>query len=96
MNPYCPECETELDLSTRTCPACRWSPMAARLATRPEPQAHEMSLTERYRGTRYDVSVQGGLSSEGHHVARGRAFVLVALVAGASLYALIVNSMGIF
>ena len=26
MSAYCPECETDLDPTTGTCPACRWDP----------------------------------------------------------------------
>ena len=57
MNAYCPECETELDVTTGICPACRWDPMVSRtvVVPRPEPES-ELSLTERYRGTRYAVS----------------------------------------
>jgi hypothetical protein len=96
MNAYCPECETELDITTGICPACRWDPMVARtvVETAPEPE-RELSLTERYRGTRFDVSSQQA-AVEGTHVSRGRAFVLIALVAGVFLYGGVMSAMGMF
>ena len=88
MSAYCPECETDLDPATGICPACRWDPYVAATAQAPaQPAEPEMSLTERYRGTRYDVTVpQSG--GGGGTMSRGRTFVLVSLVAGAGLYAL--------
>jgi hypothetical protein len=97
MNAYCPECETELDVTTGICPACRWDPLMAQRFVRqtPEPE-RQLTLTERYRGTRYDVSMQQALA--GHHdgVSRGRSFVLVALVAAVGLYAGAMSAMGLF
>ena len=93
MNAYCPECETDLDQSTGICPACRWDPLIAakvQPAQRPE---RELSLTERYRGTSFDVSV-GAHAVDHGPVSRGRSFVIVSLVTGAGLYALVVSLMG--
>lgn len=97
MNAYCPECETELDITTGICPACRWDPMVARTVTEPisGSDAPELSLTERYRGTRFDVGSQQALV-ERHPVSRGRAFVLIALVAGVFLYGGVMSAMGLF
>ena len=96
MNAYCPECETELDITTGICPACRWDPMVARTIAEPTPEPElEMSLTERYRGTNYDVSLQQA-AVEGSHVSRGRAFVLISLAAGVVLYGGVMSAMGMF
>jgi hypothetical protein len=54
-----------------------------------------MSLTERYRGTRFDVAQQQ-LAMEGHHSSRGRTFVAVGLVAGVFLYGGVMSAMGMF
>ena len=97
MNAYCPECETELDQTTGICPACRWDPMTVRaVAVPPEEQGPEMSLTERYRGTTYDVTLDQMTMDEHHGVSRGRSFVLVALVGGVVLYGGVISAMGIF
>ena len=96
MNAYCPECETELDITTGICPACRWDPMVARTFAAPTPEPeHELSLTERYRGTGFDIQQQQA-AMDSHHVSRGRAFVLVALVAGVFLYGGVMSAMGMF
>lgn len=96
MNAYCPECETELDITTGICPACRWDPMVARTDIEvPSEPEQELSLTERYRGTQFDVSLQQA-AVEGTHVSRGRAFVLLALAAGVVLYGGVMSAMGIF
>ncbi len=94
MNAYCPECETELDQATGICPACRWDPIVAQTIVAPREEEPEMSLTERYRGTRYDVSAHTA-TEHAPVVPRSRAVILVALVAGAGVYGLIVNSMGV-
>ena len=95
MSAYCPECETDLDPATGICPACRWDPyIAANIQAPAQSTEPELSLTERYRGTRYDVSVDRGGSGAGRVVSRGRAFVVVSLVAGAALYALVMSFMG--
>ena len=94
MNAYCPECETELDVTTGICPACRWDPMVAR-ATVTRHSEPEMSLTERYRGTGFDIAERQAVM-ESHGVSRGRAFVLVALVAGVFLYGGVMSAMGLF
>jgi hypothetical protein len=96
MNAYCPECETELDITTGICPACRWDPLVARTIATPRFEAdREMSLTERYRGTRFDVSSEQA-AVDGRHVSRGRAFVLMALAAGVFLYGGVMSAMGLF
>ncbi len=96
MNAYCPECETELDITTGICPACRWDPMIARTVSQPLEEAEpELSLTERYRGTRFDISSQQAAVQESH-VSRGRVFVLMALVAGVFLYGGVMSAMGLF
>ncbi len=94
MNAYCPECETELDVTTGICPACRWDPMVARAAVARDSEP-EMSLTERYRGVSFDIAEQQA-AMESHSVSRGRAFVLVALVAGVVLYGGVMSAMGLF
>ena len=94
MNAYCPECETELDVTTGICPACRWDPMVVQTVVAPRASEPELSLTERYRGTRFDVSEQVAL--EDHSVSRGRAFVIIALVAGVFLYGGVISAMGMF
>ena len=96
MNAYCPECETELDQNTGICPACRWDPIVVAKAIQPEPQDAEMSLTERYRGTQYDITLQQAAFSDATSMSRGRTFVIVALVAGGALYGLTMGAMGLF
>jgi uncharacterized Zn finger protein (UPF0148 family) len=96
MNAYCPECETELDQNTGICPACRWDPTVVALAAAPKADERTMSLTERYRGTEYDVSLHQAAFNDATTVSRGRAFVLVGLVAGVGLYGVAMSAMGIF
>lgn len=96
MNAYCPECETELDQATGICPACRWDPTVAALAARSQVQEPEMSLTERYRGTQYDISLQQAAFNDATSVSRGRAFVLMALVACVALYGVVIGALGVF
>lgn len=94
MNAYCPECETDLDQVSGICPACRWDPVVAAATRRPAVGARpEMSLTERYRGTRFDVSVHEGTANR-PTVSRGRSFVVVSLVAGAALYGVVMTTLG--
>ncbi len=93
MSAYCPECETDLDQSTGICPACRWDPVFAATARQVRPPEPGLSLTERYRGTRYDVSAQDIVVQRGG-VSRGRSFVIVSLVAGAALYGTVMVMMG--
>jgi len=95
MNAYCPDCETELDQATGICPACRWDPMIVRTLMTPTAEESELSLTERYRGSRYDVSSDQAAMHDAAGVSRGRSFVLVALIAGAGLYALVMSATGI-
>jgi hypothetical protein len=98
MNAYCPECETELDVTTGICPACRWDPLIARTISAAPPRNEEkvdyFSLTERYRGTSYDISVQQ--AAVGDQISRGRVFVVVGLIAGVVLYGGVISAMGIF
>ena len=95
MNAYCPECETELDVTTGICPACRWDPLVARTVTAAKEAEPEMSLTERYRGTNFDITLEQAAIDD-RHVSRGRAFVLIALVAGVVLYGGVMSAMGLF
>lgn len=100
MNAYCPECETELDQATGICPACRWNPTAIALAAQPQHQEPELSLTERYRGTEYDftleqAAIDEAVMSASSGFSRGRAFVLVALVLGIALYGVVIAAMGV-
>jgi len=91
MNAFCPQCETELDQATGICPACRWDPVVVALNAPVVSDGPELSLTERYRGTRYDMTLeQGPMSNSG--VSRGRTFVVVALVAGAVLYGVVMST----
>lgn len=93
MYAYCPKCETELDQATGICPACRWDPIvASRQAVRVDEP--EVSLTERYRGTRYEFS--SGIAAErGSSMSRGRTFVVVGLLAAAGLYGLVLGVTGL-
>jgi hypothetical protein len=91
MNAYCPECETDLDQATGICPACRWDPRAV---VAPAPIVPQMSLTERYRGTGYDLDPQGLVLPQQSHISRGRAFVLMALVAVAAFYGVVLALLG--
>ena len=97
MNAYCPECETDLDPSTGICPACRWDPLISTSlrSVRIEPDAG-MSLTERYRGTPYDLSLQSEMAGSHASVSRGRVFVIAGLVAAATIYGLMLSVMGPF
>ena len=96
MNAYCPECETELDQATGICPACRWDPTVIALLNQSAQGESELSLTERYRGTRFEASPQQAAMSGNGSAARGRAFVVAALVAGVVLYAIVMSAMGVF
>ena len=95
MNAYCPECETELDVATGICPACRWDPLVTRRVVSQREEEREMSLTERYRGAGFDFMEQQA-TMEDHSVSRGRVFVLVGLAAGVFLYGGVMSAMGIF
>jgi len=96
MNAYCPDCETELDQATGICPACRWDPMIARTSAVSQFQEQELSLTERYRGTEFDITLEQMSMHERSGVSRGRAFVVVALVFGVALYGVVISAMGLF
>jgi hypothetical protein len=96
MNAYCPKCETELDQNTGICPACRWDPTAIALSLQPKADTRELSISERYRGTQYDVSLQQAAFDGATTVSRGRAFVLVGLVAAVALYGTAMGAMGLF
>ena len=95
MNAYCPTCETELDQSTGICPACRMDPAIAAQLRSVAPTEPELSLTERYRGTRFDIAA-GEVAARDSSVSRGRSFVLVSLIGGAGLYVLVLAGMGPF
>jgi hypothetical protein len=94
MNAYCPECETELDVTTGICPACRWDPLMVRPTVRPV-EDDGMSLTERYRGTRFDISTQQA-AVEDHGGSRSRLFIGVSLLAAVMLYGGAMSAMGLF
>ncbi len=96
MNAYCPECETELDQNSGICPACRWDPTAVAFSVQAPTDGRELSLTERYRGTEYDVSLHQAAFNDATSVSRGRAFVLVGLVAAVGLYGAAMGAMGVF
>jgi hypothetical protein len=96
MSAYCPKCETDLDPSTGICPACRWDPRISTDVRTVRTAEPEMSLTERYRGTQYDVSLQSAMVSSHQGVSRGRTFVIIGLVAAASLYGVVMGAMGVF
>jgi hypothetical protein len=95
MYAYCPECETELDATSGICPACRWDPDVSKgYNTVRRPRTEEGSITERYRGTAYDASVQ---VAQAVHVeagvSRGRVFVILGLVVGIVVYGVVLTSM---
>ena len=99
MNAYCPECETELDQTTGICPACRWDPIISNESLAVETtEDPEMSLTDRYRGTQYDIAMDQAAVGQATHtsVSRGRAFVVVGLVAGSIMYGIGLAIMGPF
>ena len=93
MNAYCPDCETELDQSTGICPACRWDPLLS-TAQAAQPTAPQISLTERYRGTEYDLRSEYMVAPIAT-VSRGRTFVLVGLAAVVALSILAVSILGV-
>lgn len=96
MNAYCPDCETELDQNSGICPACRWDPvLAAAQQQQAQAKEPEISLSQRYRGTEYDLRAQM-VASQDAPVSRGRAFVIVGLAAGAGLYAIAMGVLGVF
>jgi predicted ATP-dependent serine protease len=95
MNDYCPECETDLDRATGICPACRWDPLIATdVRTLKTTKPQDMSLTERYRGTPWDVSPQFEMAHAQAGISKGRALVIFGLVSGAVLYGLVLSLMG--
>lgn len=86
---FCPHCETQLDAVTFICPACRWDPLAPTEET--DPSDARLSLTERYRGTRYSSSpveapVMARQATATTHTSRVRTFVIVGFVALLGLY----------
>ena len=95
MNAYCPDCETELDQATGICPACRWDPTAVALAAQSDTQEPVMSLTERYRGSEYDITLEQVAVSEHPGVSRARSVILVGLVGGVVLYGAVLTTLGI-
>jgi len=94
MNAYCPECETELDQATGICPACRWDPFLSAARQQVAPTEPEISLTERYRGTQYDLHIASMTEERDAGISRGRMFVLIAAVAAVGLYAVAMGVMG--
>jgi len=97
MNAYCPECETELDRYTGICPACRWDPLLSTdVRTAKTTMPPEMSLTERYRGTPYDYSLQSEVATHQSSVSKGRVLVIGGLIAGGVLYGIVLSLMGPF
>ncbi len=92
MNAYCPDCETELDQNTGICPACRWDPLIDNVRQQVAPAGSELSLTERYRGTQFDLSTQ--VAGRHYSVSRGRTFVIIGLLAAAGLYGLGLGVLG--
>jgi len=97
MNAYCPECETDLDRFTGICPACRWDPLLSTdVRTVKTTKPAEMSLTERYRGTPYDFSLQSEAATQHSGVSRGRVLVVVGLITGVALYGIVLSLMGPF
>ena len=95
MYAYCPECETELEPTSGICPACRWdAEVPDGFSTVRRTQTNEGSITERYRGTAYDASVQFTDAVRVHPgVSRGRIFVIVGLVIGLGVYGVVLTSM---
>ena len=95
MNAYCPECETELDPTTGICPACRWdSDFSKGYSTVRRSGPDQGSISDRYRGTAYDSSVQfAQVVHAESSVSRGRTFVIVGLVVGIVLYGVVLTSM---
>lgn len=95
MSAYCPECETDLDPTTGTCPACRWDPDVVQgYSTVRRSRTDEGSITERYRGTAYDSTVQlAEVASVQPGVSRGRVFVVLGLVVGIIVYGVVLTSM---
>ena len=88
MNPYCPDCETELDQATGICPACRSAPSleATRSNTLPK---DDISYTERYGGTEAQPQPLDAMPTSGD--SRDRVVVAVELLAGAGVYGVIVS-----
>ena len=77
---YCPECETELDGASGSCPACFWdsSKMVSPVDTT---IVEERSFSERYGRRPVDVSLA---NTDDEGMARGRLFLLIAVTALAS------------
>jgi len=55
-----------------------------------------MSLTERYRGTPYDYSLQSEVATHQSSVSKGRVLVIGGLIAGGVLYGIVLSLMGPF
>jgi hypothetical protein len=86
---FCPHCETQLDAVTFICPACRWDPLAPPEEAQ-DPQAG-LSLTERYRGTKYSTSSEMAAPVVAQqapvaHAGRMRTFIVVGFVLLLGLY----------
>lgn len=85
----CPRCATQLDPATSICGSCLWS--ASYFVRSKPPTKRDMSFAERYRGTEYEVQQTSAAFSD-TGIARGRMFVMVALVATFSLFGLVILS----
>ena len=95
MNAYCPECETELEATTGICPACRWDPEVVNgYSTVRKSRTSEGSITDRYRGTAYDSTVQlAEMTHVESSISRGRVFVVFGLIVGIVVYGVVLTSM---
>ena len=93
MNAYCPECETDLDQVSGICPACRWDPYLVTPQPTKRPKPGE-SLTERYRGTPYETHWESVVTAPHATISRGRAFVIVALLALGAFYGVVFGILG--
>jgi hypothetical protein len=85
----CPMCASTVDATEALCSDCGWS--VPYLVRRPAPTARAISYAERYRGTPYQAP-QASIALADGGIAKGRAFVSVALVTTLGLVALILVS----
>jgi hypothetical protein len=86
---FCPHCETQLDAVTFICPACRWDPLAP--ADEPDDPQAGLSLTERYRGTRYSgstIALAPAIAADAPAARTGRVrtFIIVGFVLLLAMY----------
>lgn len=85
----CPECGATVDAMEALCRDCGWS--VPYLVRRRAPSSPAVSYAERYRGTPFQAP-QASLALPSAGVAKGRAFVSVAIVTLLSLAGLIIFS----